>query len=460
MYVEDADGDTRGRRELKLIQRPGIGPAICEINRASRSQSDCGHSHVADPAITKVECLLFGLLVQLALTVHMPPALEAQEPSATIVGVIKDSVTGAPVPEVSLVIRGVGINARTGDDGVFRIGGITVGTHLLLIRRLGFAPRDFRFTITRNELREFDLGVIYLAPVRTVLDPITAVELVPRGPMAGFYERVRRGFGQFVTRADIEKRNPTVSSNLLRSIPGVRVVCQGNVCTPSMYRALTGITECRVRYFLDGMPLNNELTAALRFNMDDIPPNQIEGIEVYRGPSETPAAFFAGRTMCGVIAIWTRGAAGSRGDPRTPHRVSVGIHVAGAVRDGSLSQGRVGGQLAIDLFGPVDLYLGFNVIFDVPVGDDGSQMLLNVRVWPLGRQSPWYVGGGLTRIKMDAANGEPASIGATTYPMLLAGVSPRVRRLRPFAELHLVDVAHPRDADVIVAMGVSIRIGQ
>jgi hypothetical protein len=140
--------------------------------------------------------------------------------------------------------------------------------------------------------------------------------------------------------------------------------------------------------------------------------------------------------------------------------VSVGIHVAGAVRDGSLSQGRVGGQLAIDLFGPVDLYLGFNVIFDVPVGDDGSQMLLNVRLWPLGRQSPWYVGGGLTRIKMDAANGEPASMGATTYPILLAGVSPKVRRLRPFAELHLVDVAHPRDTNVILAMGLSIRIGQ
>ncbi len=34
-----------------------------------------------------------------------------------------------------------------------------------------------------------------------------------------------------------------------------------------------------------------------------------------------------------------------------------------------------GGQLAVDLFGPVDLYLGFNV----PVGDDGSQMILKVK---------------------------------------------------------------------------------
>ena len=442
---------------MPRIRIHSLAPARSRVASPRRGAPTAPRSECTEPrhpfpwpaAVTKVERLLFGLLVQLALAVHMSP-LEAQDLSATIVGIIKDSVTDVPVPEVSLVIRGVGITARTGDDGVFRIGGITVGTHLLLIRRLGFAPRDFRFTITRNQLREFDLGVISVAPVRTVLDPITAVELAPMGPMDGFYERLGRGWGQFVTRADIEKRNPTVSSNLLRGIPGVQVVCQGNVCTPSMYRALTGITECRVQYFLDGMP------AALRFNMDDIPPNQIEGIEVYRGPSETPAAFLAGRTMCGVIAIWTRGAAGSRGDPGTPHRVSVGLHVAGAVRDRSLSQGRVGGQLAIDLFGPVDLYLGFNV----PVGDDGSQVLLNVRLWPLGRQSSWYVGGGLTRIKMDAASGEPASRGATTYPMLLAGVSPRVRRLRPFAELHLVDVAHPRDTDVILAMGVSIRIGQ
>ena len=42
--------------------------------------------------------------------------------------------------------------------------------------------------------------------------------------------------------------------------------------------------------------------------LDNIPVNDIEGMEVYSGPSETPMQFshHASRMDCGAIVIWTR----------------------------------------------------------------------------------------------------------------------------------------------------------
>ncbi len=356
--------------------------------------------------------------------------------TATMTGTVTDSVTGEPIVAVAVGIDGT-VAALTDDRGVFRIDNIERGTILLEIRRIGYRMIAAGIDLLEDEMA-VDLN-IKLVPL-----PIELADIVVEGDrtifvfgrMRDFYRRRKLGLGNFFTRWEIEEKNPLVVSDLLFRVPGVRLwpdafgtnrISIRNCGTPTIY--------------LDGMPFQPGTV-----QLDNlVSPDNIEAIEIHKG-AFIPAEFMS-FGACGVIGIWTRGAAGSHGGPRTPHRVSVGIHVAGAVRGGSLSQGRVGGRLAVGLSGLVDLYLGFNVIFDVPVGDDESPILLNVRLWPLGRQSPWYVGGGLT-------------LGETTYPMLLAGVSPSVRKLRPFAELHLVDVAHPKDTDVILAMGLSIRIGQ
>lgn len=356
--------------------------------------------------------------------------------TATMTGTVTDSVTGEPIVAVAVGIDGT-VVTLTDDRGVFRIDNIELGTILLEIRRIGY-----RMIAAEMDLIEDEMPVNF--NIKLVPLPVELAEIVVEGDrtifafgrMRDFYRRRRQGLGDFFTRWEIEEENPLVVSDLFRRVPGVSL-------RPDAFGTnRISIRNCpNPTIYLDGMP-----SSPGTVQLDDlISPDNVEAVELYKGAFIPPELMFFG--ACGVIGVWTRGAARSRGDATTPHRVSVGLHVAGAVRGGSLSQGRVGGQLAVDLSGLVDLYLGFNVIFDVPVGDDISPILLNVRLWPLGRQSPWYVGGGLT-------------LGETTYPMLLAGVSPSVRKLRPFAELHLVDVAHPRDTDVILAMGLSIRIGQ
>jgi hypothetical protein len=41
--------------------------------------------------------------------------------------------------------------------------------------------------------------------------------------------------------------------------------------------------------------------------IDELPVNDIEGIELYRGASTTPAQFWQGSgPSCGTVVIWTR----------------------------------------------------------------------------------------------------------------------------------------------------------
>jgi hypothetical protein len=41
--------------------------------------------------------------------------------------------------------------------------------------------------------------------------------------------------------------------------------------------------------------------------IDEIPLNDIEGIELYNGPSTTPAEFWqANGSQCGTIVVWSR----------------------------------------------------------------------------------------------------------------------------------------------------------
>lgn len=84
-------------------------------------------------------------------------------------------------------------------------------------------------------------------------------------------------------------------------VHGFKVNRAGDVASlrgiPSL---LEGFNSCPVEYYIDGVHSGME-------SMDNIIPTAIAGIEIYRGPSTTPAIFLGtGNRKCGVIAIWTK----------------------------------------------------------------------------------------------------------------------------------------------------------
>lgn len=147
-----------------------------------------------------------------------------------------------------------------------------------------------------------DSAVVRLEPLDVRVEPR------PRGgKMTGFHRRRSRGAGEFITRGEIDRHDPTRLSDMVHLRAGVASFSYGDGSgrrTVAMRRsaALGARGGCRIQYWVDGAPL----PGVSRFALDELSPEDVEGIEIYRGPSEVPARFNRRGSPCGVIVVWTR----------------------------------------------------------------------------------------------------------------------------------------------------------
>lgn len=147
-----------------------------------------------------------------------------------------------------------------------------------------------------------DSAVVRLKPLHVRVSPPSR-----RGKMAGFNRRMSRGAGEFITRRDIERRDPMRLSDMVHVRAGVGTVPYGDGSGRRHVRmarsALQEDTDrCRVQYWIDGVPFRG----VNRFELDELSPDDVQGIEIYRGPSEIPPRFNRRGSGCGVVAVWTR----------------------------------------------------------------------------------------------------------------------------------------------------------
>lgn len=219
---------------------------------------------------------------------------------ARLQGTVTDRETGAPIAQVAIILRmsrgatqpGAELAPRlTNEQGLFVFPAVQPGMYTIEISRIGYETlRDSLEIEANTELRM----LVKMSVLAVELEPITVTAWVRTGQMAGFYERRRTGLGTYITREDIEARNPLYVSDLLRTTPGVRVV-------PLASRGGGDVRlrgGCRPEVFVDGV-----LTAGGLAIDDFLGVQDVEAIEVYRGP-ETPAQFKAG--SCGAVVVWTR----------------------------------------------------------------------------------------------------------------------------------------------------------
>jgi TonB family protein len=248
-----------------------------------------------------VRCCGLAIIATMMATIasaQARPPRPAPAPLETggIVGVVADSA-GGRIAGAQVIIVGLMGRAETGDDGNFRMGGVPTGRQLLIARRIGFRPESLVVTVQQGVLAEADLRM------RATPQQMTPVVVeggrvpLPTGRLRGFNERRATGFGHYFTAADIEQRNPNVVSDLLRTIPSVRINRQ-NGQTIITFRG----QRCTPLVWLDGAP-----AAAAYLDPDVFLPSSLAGIEVYPGPATVPAELMwvRGQSACGVIALWT-----------------------------------------------------------------------------------------------------------------------------------------------------------
>src|SRR5213594_1899945 len=110
-----------------------------------------------------------------------------------------------------------------------------------------------------------------------------------------------------ITSQDIEQKQIQRVSNALREVPGLSIVQTGTAgqLTSVFTR---GLRSEHTQVLLDGVPINQGLQGA--FNFADLVTDDIDRIEVVRGPQST---LYGPRALAGVIQIFTKQGIGTPG---------------------------------------------------------------------------------------------------------------------------------------------------
>jgi len=105
-----------------------------------------------------------------------------------------------------------------------------------------------------------------------------------------------------ITREQIEATRQTTVLEVLRSTPGVQVVQQGGPGRLSSI-FIRGANSAHTKVYIDGIPISNPAAPNRAFNFADLTTDNIERIEVLRGPQ---SAQYGSDAIGGVINITTR----------------------------------------------------------------------------------------------------------------------------------------------------------
>jgi ferric enterobactin receptor len=191
--------------------------------------------------------------------------------AGSVRGTLRDTKTGEPVPFSNVVLlRAADSTLVTGvqatENGSFEATGLVLGSYLLRVQDLNYAPNRRRFTLTASA-PDVELGTLKMTATTTALG-----EVIVTGQQATVLESLDKKV------INVEKDLGSVGGtavNVLQNVPSVAVDASGTV-------SLRGSSNLTI--LIDGKPANLENSGTGQ-RLDQIPASRIESVEVMTNPS-------------------------------------------------------------------------------------------------------------------------------------------------------------------------------
>lgn len=219
--------------------------------------------------------------------------------SRTISGIVTAEDDGAPLPGVSVKIKGTNLGTQTSGDGKFSIG-VTTSQKVLVFSFLGYTVKEVVLTAS-NSVK------VVMKPDAKALNEVVVTSFG--------IERSKKSLGYATTNIGSESINATEGTNFTNAIagkvPGVQVTSSGGAFTGSgmLIRGnvtLTGGNQPLI--VVDGLPIDNGGGAqALQTGPSasnrgiDINPEDIESTTVLKSAAAT--VLYGSRAASGAILI-------------------------------------------------------------------------------------------------------------------------------------------------------------
>lgn len=248
--------------------------------------------------------LTFGTFLLLLI---LFPALSMAQ-NGELRGTVTDAATGEDLPGANLMIEGQDLGAATNIDGDYHIANIPSGNHTLIVRFLGYQTKTIDFSLSSGQVLDLD---IELSPSQLSMD-----EVVVTGT-AG--DTRRRTVGNAISRVQAENVMDRVSNNTITELlqantPGLTLVPGSGTAGTAANMRIRGASSMTAGnqpvFYVDGVRIQTggqgnfnaygQNTSAL----DALNPNDIESIEVIKGPAA--ATIYGANAASGVIQITTK----------------------------------------------------------------------------------------------------------------------------------------------------------
>jgi hypothetical protein len=284
--------------------------AICDVPitgsvavRASRGSDSTGLIEVVVPSTGYVRRELY-----------LASGASEETGAGRLNGTVAATQDGRPLAGALVSITG-GPQTRTNEAGEWSFVNAPVGTRMIEVRALGYYP-DRRHVHILSGAAPVHIS---LSTLEAVLDTvrIKSSRLSSRD-RTGFADRRHSGPGRYYTADYVAKRRATFTSEIFRTIPGIRIGYASDTLATDMAIAIDpnemsladrrllmrGISGdwCAPAIFLDGVHIH-------QFGADDLDgwlqPKDVAGIEVYT-EATVPNEFQQGRSGCGSIVIWKK----------------------------------------------------------------------------------------------------------------------------------------------------------
>jgi len=256
-----------------------------------------------------------GLALGVALLAALAPptaTAAAQGTRGTLSGRVTDAISGAPVPAAQVRVLGTTLGALTDAQGRYTLRGVPVGALDVQALRVGYAEQKRPVTVAATDVTSLDFS---MPPVSVQLAPVVTTA-------TGEERRIEVGNDVVQLRADrlVETRQvSSVTDVLVAKAAGVQVL-PGNTTGAGARVRIRGASSFTLSnepiYVIDGVRMESSVNSASRSTGGTIPsrvgdlnPDEIESIEIVKGPSAS--TLYGTDAANGVIVIKTkRGLAG------------------------------------------------------------------------------------------------------------------------------------------------------
>ena len=246
----------------------------------------------------------------LFLSVAHAGRLSAQA-TGSVRGTVKDARLGNGIPDVQVFIAGTRRGAITDGAGRYIIGAIAPGAITIRTQKIGYTPMSRSVTIVAGQTETVDFA---LSSAVTSLD-----EVVVTGTPGATEKRTLGNAVSTIHAEDLTETMPVpnVTELLQGRSAGINVVTNsGSVGTAATIRirgAGSLSANSQPIYYIDGVRMNagvqtsfdnSGATSQATSALDAIDPNDIESIEVIKGPAA--ATLYGADAASGVVQIITK----------------------------------------------------------------------------------------------------------------------------------------------------------